>query len=35
MAFKMALSAFLIMRTILTPIAFSDLNCYHGSVVIY
>ena len=34
-AFKMRLRAFLIMRVILTPFAFSDLNCYRGSVVVY
>ena len=34
-ALKMALRAFLIMRVILTPFAFSDLNCYRSSVVVY
>ena len=29
----MALGAFLIMRAILTPFVFSDLNCYRSDVV--
>lgn len=34
-AVKMRLRANMIMRTILTPIVFNDLNCYHVIMLMY
>lgn len=34
-AFKTPQNEDVIMRTILTPFAFSDLNCYRSSVLVY